>query len=181
MSPLVNSQEHYQSQGKRVKHYCFALIACFLLFSSVACSSLKPLQSRSFKPTENAPSSPQQSVQQINPTPAHSFPNCSPVISPYFTKDALPFVIIPNPKTSQQALAPLAEKHEIFIGTAVSGKLLNDESYAALLSREFSMVTPEVDMKWENIHPEPDRYDFTRGDTIVAFARLHQMAVYGHV
>jgi endo-1,4-beta-xylanase len=43
------------------------------------------------------------------------------------------------------------------------------------------MVTSEVDMKWENIHPEPERYDFTKGDTTVAFARLHQMAVYGHV
>jgi endo-1,4-beta-xylanase len=35
-------------------------------------------------------------------------------------------------------------------------------------------------MKWEVIHPEPDRYDFSQGDALVAFAAANQMAMYGH-
>ena len=113
-------------------------------------------------------------------TPSHAFPNCSPAIFPYRTIDALPYFINPNLDSSQPTLANLARKHDIRIGTAVSANLLKDETYVALLTSEFNMVTPEVDMKWENIHPEPDRFDFTKGDTIVAFAQIHQMAVYGH-
>ena len=43
------------------------------------------------------------------------------------------------------------------------------------------MLVPEVAMKWEIIHPEPERYDFSGGDTLVTFARHHDMAVRGHV
>jgi endo-1,4-beta-xylanase len=43
------------------------------------------------------------------------------------------------------------------------------------------MLVPEVAMKWEIIHPEPERYDFSRGDALVTFARQHGMAVRGHV
>jgi endo-1,4-beta-xylanase len=35
-------------------------------------------------------------------------------------------------------------------------------------------------MKWAEIHPSPDRYDFSAADALVAFARRHGMAVRGH-
>ena len=35
-------------------------------------------------------------------------------------------------------------------------------------------------MKWGPVHPEPDRWDFTPADTLVAFAAKHQMKVKGH-
>jgi endo-1,4-beta-xylanase len=35
-------------------------------------------------------------------------------------------------------------------------------------------------MKWERLHPEPDRYDFNEGDALVTFAQKNGMGVYGH-
>jgi endo-1,4-beta-xylanase len=154
----------------------------FLLgFLLVACRFTIPIQVKPSSPTQLPTTTMTPSAGQVLPTPSHIFPDCSPVISPYFTINALPFRINPPQDPAQPSLANLAKEHNIRIGTAVSASLLKDESYTALLTREFNMLTPEVDMKWENIHPEPDRYDFRRGDTIVAFARLHQMSVYGHV
>jgi endo-1,4-beta-xylanase len=42
-------------------------------------------------------------------------------------------------------------------------------------------VTPENELKWEIVHPEQGRYDFTAADRIVRFAADHGMAVRGHV
>ncbi len=162
-------------------YHRFFLCLGALIFSVVSCRLSPDIQpSLPSKTASPAPAS-NQNLSQNQRAPAHSYPNCSPPISPYYTKGALPFLIFPNPGNSQPTLAALSEKHDLRIGSAVSYKLLNKESYASLLSREFSMITPEVDMKWENIHPEPERFNFTMGDTLVAFARLYQMDVYGHV
>ncbi len=70
------------------------------------------------------------------------------------------------------------------IGTAVWGErdLLGDNptKYADFLGAEFSSLTPENDMKWESIHPEADRYDFTGADAVMEFAESHGQGVRGH-
>ncbi len=35
-------------------------------------------------------------------------------------------------------------------------------------------------MKWQNIHPEPDRYNFTRADALLSFATVHRQKLRGH-
>ncbi len=55
-----------------------------------------------------------------------------------------------------------------------------DEAYRARLGSEFSSVTPENQLKWEYVHPEPDTYAFDAADEIVAFAEDHGMVVRGH-
>jgi endo-1,4-beta-xylanase len=57
---------------------------------------------------------------------------------------------------------------------------LTDAQYASVLGTEYSMLTPENDMKWGAIHPEPGVYDFVVPDLDVAFAQSHGMAVRGH-
>src|SRR5688572_4689359 len=42
-----------------------------------------------------------------------------------------------------------------------------------VLAREFGSLTPENDMKWAEVHPEPGVYDFTGADAVVDFARAH--------
>ena len=79
------------------------------------------------------------------------------------------------------ALRDLAEKRGLWVGAAVAeGPLASDEDYAALLMREFNALTPENAMKFETVHPEPGRYDFSKADAIVAFAKKHNMVVRGH-
>jgi endo-1,4-beta-xylanase len=57
---------------------------------------------------------------------------------------------------------------------------LEDPTYAGLLTQEFSAVVPENAMKFEVIHPEPDRYDFSQADAIVDFAMQNGLKVRGH-
>jgi len=86
----------------------------------------------------------------------------------------------PTP-TSLPSLRSLAEKHDFYVGTAIDpGWLYGEQDFANLVAREFNMLTPEVAMKWEVIHPERDYYDFRRGDQVVEFARLNNMLVRGH-
>lgn len=75
-----------------------------------------------------------------------------------------------------------AEGTSLAIGTAVADRPLRFETpYATTLALEFNAVTPENSMKWAQIHPEPDRYDFTQSDRLVSFARSHEMLIRGHV
>ena len=58
-----------------------------------------------------------------------------------------------------------------------------DDGYKAeqaLLQKHFNAVVAESNMKWANIHPEKDRYDWEKADAIVQFAIDNNMTVTGH-
>ena len=78
------------------------------------------------------------------------------------------------------ALRQEADRLGLLIGTAVNPAHFSEEQYASTLMREFNMIEPENAMKWAAIRHERDRFDFTPGDTVVAFAEAHQMKVRGH-
>ncbi|MGC9378282.1 endo-1,4-beta-xylanase [Streptomyces sp. MH13] len=78
-----------------------------------------------------------------------------------------------------------------YVGTAVAGgghhleqdypdPFTSDKKYRKILGRQFNSVSPENQMKWEFIHPERDRYDFSAADAIVTFAERHDQVVRGH-
>jgi endo-1,4-beta-xylanase len=80
-----------------------------------------------------------------------------------------------------QSLRDASSSPGVLIGTAVRPSLLSTEAaYSATLAREFSMVEPEDAMKWWVVRANPGAFDFSKGDTIVAFARAHGMKVRGH-
>ena len=80
-----------------------------------------------------------------------------------------------------KTLRSLAQARKRQIGAAVELEPLQEEPlYVQTLAREFNLLTPENLMKWEFIHPERDRYDFTQAETLVSFAETHNMAVRGH-
>ena len=66
------------------------------------------------------------------------------------------------------------------MGVAVNADGLLDPAYAQTVAAEFNQLTPENEMKWETIEPEPGVFDFTRADAIVSFARDNGMTVRGH-
>ena len=116
----------------------------------------------------------------ILPPARTNFPSCEPAAG------IPPFEIISpeeiNPPTDTPSMRLLAKQRHLFIGAATDpGYLQNNAAYNQLFAREFNMLVPEVVMKWEIIHPEPERYDFSGGDALVTFARQHAMAVRGHV
>lgn len=56
-----------------------------------------------------------------------------------------------------------------------------DPEAIAIVTRQFNTVTAENDLKWEKVHPQPDRYDFEPADRYVEFGRRRGMFVVGHV
>ncbi len=84
-----------------------------------------------------------------------------------------------DPTTLRQAARKGLE-----VGTAVDPRWFAEQPYSEILASQFSVVEPENAMKFEPIHPRPDTdpnpYDFTAADQIVAFAREHRQKVRGH-
>ncbi len=96
---------------------------------------------------------------------------------------AVPF---PTPALGPPAasVAPLRDSAATagkLVGAAVqSGYLASEPDYAAALSRHFSYLTAEYEMKWDPIQRERGVFDFSGGDAIVAFAEANGMRVKGH-
>lgn len=64
------------------------------------------------------------------------------------------------------------------IGAAVhTGSIV---SHSNLLKEHFSSLTAENEMKFQLIHPEKDRYNFSMGDAMVDYATANNMRMRGH-
>nr|WP_297422324.1 endo-1,4-beta-xylanase [uncultured Actinotalea sp.] len=96
---------------------------------------------------------------------------------------AAPLAHAAPPEDTLRSEAP----RDLRIGSAVWGEreLLGYDKKAPtefqqILAAEFNSITPENDMKWAEIHPEPDSYDFSGADAVVAFAKANNQEVRGH-
>jgi endo-1,4-beta-xylanase len=76
---------------------------------------------------------------------------------------------------------------DLKIGSAVWGQrdLLDYDrkhptEFQRILAAQFNSLTPENDMKWAEVHPEPGVYDFSGADAVVAFAKANRQEVRGH-
>ena len=77
---------------------------------------------------------------------------------------------------------------DAYKGTFVVGTALNQDQITgrdakgdAIVTSQFSAISPENDLKWEKIHPAPDRYDFAVPDQYVQFGQDHHLYTVGHV
>ena len=90
----------------------------------------------------------------------------------------------PTPGPPAASVGPLRDDAAAagkWVGAAVqSGYLASEPDYAATLSRHFSYLTAEYEMKWDAIQRERGVFDFSGGDGIVAFAEANGMRVKGH-
>jgi endo-1,4-beta-xylanase len=75
-----------------------------------------------------------------------------------------------------------AYEKDFLIGVALNTRMVTGQDAKAgeLAGKQFSSLTPENDLKWQFIHPEPGRYEFKAADAYFAFASKHKMAVIGH-
>ncbi len=67
-----------------------------------------------------------------------------------------------------------------YFGTAVAAGRLGDSTYATILDREFNMVTPENEMKWDATEPSRSSFTFGPADQIVGHAAAHGQRMRGH-
>ncbi|WP_431683963.1 non-reducing end alpha-L-arabinofuranosidase family hydrolase [Kitasatospora sp. KL5] len=67
-----------------------------------------------------------------------------------------------------------------YFGTAVAAGRLGDSTYSTILDREFNMITPENEMKWDAIEPSRGSFNFGAADSIVSHASAHGQRMRGH-
>ncbi|GAB4295167.1 MAG: endo-1,4-beta-xylanase [Oscillatoriaceae cyanobacterium] len=92
-----------------------------------------------------------------------------------------PLASAPGKFASSPSLRSLIGNRPFHIATAVKEKpLLYDPMYGQVLAREFNTIMPENEFKFENVHPERDKYDFSTTDRLITFARTNGMHVRGH-
>jgi endo-1,4-beta-xylanase len=77
-------------------------------------------------------------------------------------------------------LKAAAEAQGRYFGTEVTGSMPSNPTIANLAGRQFDMVTPGNEMKWDTTEPSPGSFNFRPGDTIVSFAQSHGMRVRCH-
>ncbi len=75
-----------------------------------------------------------------------------------------------------------AFQNDFFIGAALNVEQITglEPEATDVVARHFNSITPENIMKWEEIHPEPGRYNFDISDQFVAFGEEHNMHIIGH-
>ena len=71
---------------------------------------------------------------------------------------------------------------EFLVGAALGTHQVAGEEPAALAlaARQFNTITPENLLKWSEVHPEPERYNFELADRYVEFGEKHDMFIVGH-
>ena len=68
------------------------------------------------------------------------------------------------------------------IGAAINEAIILQKDTLALkvLKRDFNSITPENIMKWEEIHPVADTFNFDISDKFVALGEENEMEIIGH-
>ncbi|MFI2431453.1 non-reducing end alpha-L-arabinofuranosidase family hydrolase [Streptomyces sp. NPDC018693] len=77
-------------------------------------------------------------------------------------------------------LADAAAAKGRYFGTAVAAGRLSDPKYTAILDREFDMITPENEMKWDAVEPSRGSFNFGPADKIVSHATAKGQRLRGH-
>jgi endo-1,4-beta-xylanase len=83
--------------------------------------------------------------------------------------------------TGDRTLNERAAKKGVLYGAATSPKFLfSNPPLAPLAARECGILVPENDLKWKQLRPNPNEFDFTAGDQLLKFAQQHSMKFRGH-
>ncbi|GAB1543045.1 hypothetical protein NUACC21_57190 [Scytonema sp. NUACC21] len=91
-----------------------------------------------------------------------------------------------NPKrdfkvVGQAALKQRAAAKGIIYGAAVEPEFFQSNTgFQASFVRDCGMIVPENALKWHELRPAPDKFNFARADWLAEFARTHGMLFRGH-
>lgn len=68
------------------------------------------------------------------------------------------------------------------VGAAIGTQhtLGRDPSALELVARQFNTITPDNLLKWQSVHPAPDRYKFEPSDKFVEWGEKNNMFIVGH-
>ena len=71
---------------------------------------------------------------------------------------------------------------DFLVGAALNTSVFTESNRteATIVEKQFNTISPENVLKWESVHPEPGKYDFSLADKYVAFGEKHKMFIIGH-
>jgi endo-1,4-beta-xylanase len=71
---------------------------------------------------------------------------------------------------------------DFLIGVALNSAQVDGRNAKAgeIAARQFSAITPENELKWQSVHPQPDRYEFRTSDAYAEFSKKKDMKLIGH-
>jgi len=87
-----------------------------------------------------------------------------------------------NDKAQNQPALKDVFKDNFHIGAALSLNQIsgNEPEAITVVEKHFNSIVAENILKWEEIHPEPNKYNFEPADRYVAFGQKNKMFVVGH-
>jgi len=89
--------------------------------------------------------------------------------------------LAPAGSAATAGLAAMASRRGWFFGSAVRLEQLQAEpALRAAILQDCTMLTPEVDLKWNAVEPAPGRWSLGNIDGLVGFAAENGKAVRGH-
>lgn len=85
-------------------------------------------------------------------------------------------------KSSEKETLRETFKNHFYIGTAVNGWQLSgrDDKGLELIKTQFSSITAENGMKFQSIHPEPEKFNFEFSDKLVQLGVDNNQFILGH-
>jgi endo-1,4-beta-xylanase len=89
-------------------------------------------------------------------------------------------LVLPGLAEAASTLGAQAATSGRYFGTAVPASKLGDSAYVTILDREFNMITPENEMKWDTTEPSRGNFNFGPADQIVSHALAHGQRMRGH-
>jgi endo-1,4-beta-xylanase len=83
--------------------------------------------------------------------------------------------------SGSRSLRAHARRHGLIFGSAVIiHNVQDDPDFAELIGEQCGIVVPAGELKWIALRPAPDKYDFTRPDSLLSFAQRNHMLMRGH-
>ena len=73
-------------------------------------------------------------------------------------------------------------QNDFLIGAAINARLIDgkDPEAEKLLKTQFNAISPENILKWGNVHPQPDKYNFALPDKYVRLGEQQHFFILGH-
>ncbi len=92
------------------------------------------------------------------------------------------FGVRPVDSANENVTLKDAFKRHFLIGAAVNRNQFSERDARAvsIITSQFNTITPENQLKWQSVHPQPDKYDFEAADQFVAFGEKYKMVIIGH-
>src|SRR3712207_690326 len=77
----------------------------------------------------------------------------------------------PSATAAASTLGAAAAQSGRYFGAAISQGHLGESAYVNTWGAEFNSATPENEMKWDTVEPNPNQFNFGPADRIVSQAR----------